>query len=128
MAGRGTDIKLGPGVKELGGLHVISSERNIARRIDRQLAGRCGRQGDPGSCEAILSLEDELVGLYFGDGLKNLLSAFGRKSRPVPQWVSSILIGMPQRMLERYHRRVRRELLKVDDQRGKLLAFTGAPE
>jgi hypothetical protein len=46
----------------------------------------------------------------------------------VPQWVSSILIGMPQRMLERYHRRVRRELLKVDDQRGKLLAFTGAPE
>jgi len=128
MAGRGTDIKLGPGVKELGGLHVISSERNIARRIDRQLAGRCGRQGDPGSCETILSLEDELVGLYFGDGLKNLLSAFGRKSRPVPRWVSSILIGLPQRMLERYHRRVRRELLKVDDQRGKLLAFTGAPE
>ena len=128
MAGRGTDIKLGPGVKELGGLHVISSERNIARRIDRQLAGRCGRQGDPGSCEAILSLEDELVGLYFSDQVKNLLSAFGRKNRPVPRWVSSILIGLPQRMLERYHRRVRRELLKVDDQRGKLLAFTGAPE
>ena len=128
MAGRGTDIKLGPGVKELGGLHVISSERNIARRIDRQLAGRCGRQGDPGSCEAILSLEDELVGLYFSDRVKNLLSAFGRKNRPVPRWVSSILIALPQRMLERYHRRVRRELLKVDDQRGKLLAFTGAPE
>jgi preprotein translocase subunit SecA len=128
MAGRGTDIKLGPGVKELGGLHVISSERNIARRIDRQLAGRCGRQGDPGSCEAILSLEDELVGLYFGDGVKSLLSAIGRKNRPVPQWVSSLLIAFPQRMLERYHRRVRRELLKVDDQRGKLLAFTGAPE
>ncbi len=128
MAGRGTDIKLGPGVKELGGLHVISSERNIARRIDRQLAGRCGRQGDPGSYEAILSLEDELVGLYFGDGMKNLLSAIGRKTRPVPRWVSSVLIALPQRMLERYHRRVRRELLKVDDQRGKLLAFTGAPE
>jgi preprotein translocase subunit SecA len=128
MAGRGTDIKLGPGVKELGGLHVISSERNIARRIDRQLAGRCARQGDPGSYEAILSLEDELVGLYFGDGVKNLLSAIGRKSRPVPGWVSSVLIALPQRMLERYHRRVRRELLKVDEQRGKLLAFTGAPE
>jgi preprotein translocase subunit SecA len=128
MAGRGTDIKLGPGVKELGGLHVISTERNIARRIDRQLAGRCGRQGDPGSCEAIFSLEDELVGLYFSDGVKNLLSAIGRKSRPVPRWVSSVLIALPQRMLERYHRRVRRELLKVDDQRGKLLAFTGAPE
>jgi preprotein translocase subunit SecA len=128
MAGRGTDIKLGPGVKELGGLHVISSERHIARRIDRQLAGRCGRQGDPGSYEAILSLEDELVGLYFGDGVKNLLSAIGRKTRPVPRWVSSLLIALPQRMLERYHRRVRRELLKVDEQRGKLLAFTGAPE
>jgi preprotein translocase subunit SecA len=128
MAGRGTDIKLGPGVKELGGLHVISSERNIARRIDRQLAGRCGRQGDPGSCEAILSLEDELVGLYFGDALKSFLSAIGRKTRPVPRWVSSVLIALPQRLLERYHRRVRHELLKVDDQRGKLLAFTGAPE
>ncbi len=128
MAGRGTDIKLGSGVKELGGLHVISSERNIARRIDRQLAGRCGRQGDPGSCEAILSLEDELVGLYFGDALKSFLSAIGRKTRPVPRWVSSVLIALPQRLLERYHRRVRHELLKVDDQRGKLLAFTGAPE
>jgi preprotein translocase subunit SecA len=128
MAGRGTDIKLGPGVKELGGLHVISSERHIARRIDRQLAGRCARQGDPGSYEAILSLEDELVGLYFGDGVKNLLSAIGRKNRPVPRWVASVLIALPQRMLERYHRRVRGELLKVDEQRGKLLAFTGAPE
>jgi len=128
MAGRGTDIKLGPGVKELGGLHVISSERHIARRIDRQLAGRGARQGDPGSYEAILSLEDELVGLYFGDRMKNLLSAIGRKNRPVPRWVASVLIALPQRMLERYHRRVRRELLKVDEQRGKLLAFTGAPE
>jgi len=128
MAGRGTDIKLGPGVKELGGLHVIASERNIARRIDRQLAGRSGRQGDPGSSEAILSLEDELVGLYFGDGLKDLLSAIGRKNRPVPRWVSRLLIALPQRMLERYHRRVRRELLKADEQKGKMLAFTGAPE
>ncbi len=128
MAGRGTDIKLGPGVKELGGLHVMSSECHIARRIDRQLAGRCARQGDPGSYEAILSLEDELVGLYFGDRVKNLLSAIGRKNRPVPRWVASVLIALPQRMLERYHRRVRRELLKVDEQRGKLLAFTGAPE
>ncbi len=128
MAGRGTDIKLGPGVKELGGLHVISSERHIARRIDRQLAGRCARQGDPGSYESILSLEDELVGMYFSDRVKQLLSAIGRKNRPVPRWVSSLLISLPQRMLERYHRRVRCELLKVDEQRGKLLAFTGAPE
>ena len=128
MAGRGTDIKLGPGVKELGGLHVISTERNIARRIDRQLAGRSARQGDPGSYEAILSLEDELVTLYFSDTMKYLLAAFGRKNRPVPGWVSRVSIGLPQRLLERHHRRVRRELLKVDEHRGKLLAFTGAPE
>ena len=61
MAGRGTDIKLGPGVAELGGLHVILTERHDAGRIDRQLAGRCGRQGDPGSFEAILSMEDSLL-------------------------------------------------------------------
>ena len=128
MAGRGTDIKLGPGVKELGGLHVISTERNIARRIDRQLAGRSARQGDPGSYEAILSMEDELVALYFKDAVKHVLSAFGRKNRPVPGWVSSVAIALPQRLLERYHRRVRRELLKVDEHRGTLLAFTGAPE
>ena len=61
MAGRGTDIKLGRGVAELGGLHVIASERNESGRIDRQLFGRCGRQGDPGSAQAFVSFEDELV-------------------------------------------------------------------
>ena len=128
MAGRGTDIKLGPGVKELGGLHVISSERNTARRIDRQLAGRCGRQGDPGTYEAILSLEDELPGLYFGERARRFFSAFGSKNRPVPGWVAWLMVSVPQRLIERYHRRVRRDLLKIDEQRGKLLAFTGAPE
>src|SRR5207245_1779313 len=61
MAGRGTDIKLGPGVAEAGGLHVIGTERHEARRIDRQLAGRSGRQGDPGSCQFFLALDDELL-------------------------------------------------------------------
>src|SRR5207237_9896602 len=61
MAGRGTDIKLGPGVAEAGGLHVLGTERHEARRIDRQLAGRAGRQGDPGSAQFFLSLEDELL-------------------------------------------------------------------
>ena len=64
MAARGTDIKLGDEVVDLGGLHVIATELHEARRIDRQLFGRCGRQGDPGSCEAIVSLEDELVRVY----------------------------------------------------------------
>src|SRR5262249_3997301 len=64
MAGRGTDIRLAPGVAERGGLHVIGTERHEARRIDRQLFGRCGRQGDPGSYEMIVSLEDELFTIY----------------------------------------------------------------
>ena len=128
MAGRGTDIKLGPGVKDLGGLHVISSERNTARRIDRQLAGRCGRQGDPGTYEAILSLEDELPGLYFGERVRRFLAAFGSRNRSVPGWIAWLSVSLPQRLIERYHRRVRRDLLKIDEQRGKLLAFTGAPE
>ena len=61
MAGRGTDIKLGDGVAELGGLHVIGTERHEARRIDRQLAGRCARQGDPGLAQFFISLDDEIV-------------------------------------------------------------------
>ena len=64
MAGRGTDIKLGPGVAAMGGLHVIATERNESGRIDRQLFGRCARQGDPGSAQAIVSLEDEFVARY----------------------------------------------------------------
>ena len=65
MAGRGTDIRLAPGVAELGGLHVLATERHDARRIDRQLFGRCGRQGDPGSYQVIVSLEDEIVHEFF---------------------------------------------------------------
>ena len=61
MAGRGTDIRLGSGVAEQGGLHVLGTERHEARRIDRQLAGRAARQGDPGSCQFFLSLDDELL-------------------------------------------------------------------
>jgi hypothetical protein len=68
MAGRGTDIRLGAGIADKGGLHVIATELHESARIDRQLFGRCGRQGDPGSTEAIVSLEDELIRLYLGAG------------------------------------------------------------
>ncbi len=65
MAGRGTDIRLAPAMDEIGGLHVLATERHDARRIDRQLFGRCGRQGDPGSFQVVMSLEDEVVHEYF---------------------------------------------------------------
>ena len=68
MAGRGTDIKLGEGVKELGGLLVLGTERHESRRIDRQLRGRCARQGDPGSSRFYVSLEDDLMRLFANQG------------------------------------------------------------
>jgi preprotein translocase subunit SecA len=128
MAGRGTDIKLGPGVAELGGLHVILTERHDAGRIDRQLAGRCGRQGDPGSFEAILSMEDSLL-----EGGR--AGVFGWAARHIPRpgaalWtlVSKIAILHAQRRMERVHARARRELLKQDERMGTLLSFSGSGE
>lgn len=86
MAGRGTDIKLGPGITELGGLHVILTERHTARRIDRQLSGRAGRQGDPGSSRVIISLEDDLVLKYAPRLAQTLRRMYGRQSTPIPAW------------------------------------------
>lgn len=122
MAGRGTDIKLGPGVDEIGGLHVVLTEKHDARRIDRQLFGRCARQGDRGSCIAIISLEDELVapylnrlpGLLGGPALKQL---FGR-----------LQICAAQRAAEHLHARIRHNTLESDKKLDKMLAFTGRVE
>ena len=111
MAGRGTDIKLAPGVAELGGLHVIATERHEAGRIDRQLFGRCGRQGDPGTYEVLVSLEDELV------------TVFGSRLR---RGGHAVLAA--QRAAERVHARARRELLKIDEQLDSSLAFSGRLE
>lgn len=77
MAGRGTDIVLGPGVKELGGLHVLGTERHESRRIDNQLRGRAGRQGDPGSSQYFLSLDDDLMRIFGGSNVKALMNRFG---------------------------------------------------
>ena len=82
MAGRGTDIKLGPGVAELGGLHVIGTERHEARRIDRQLRGRCARQGDPGSSHFFISLEDDLMRLFGSDRIVKMMETNGPGRRP----------------------------------------------
>ncbi len=128
MAGRGTDIKLGLGVTEIGGLHVIVAERNDSRRVDRQLMGRCARQGDPGSCEAILSFEDELTVASFPSWLVQFLRRFTRRERPAGPLLSYLLTTLPQRATERAHARLRRNLLKMDEHLGNLLAFSGPPE
>ena len=128
MAGRGTDIRLGPEVAEIGGLHVLATERHDARRIDRQLFGRGGRQGDPGSYQATVSLEDEIVNELFAGHAARLVQRLWRKDKLVPRWLGALLFGLAQRTAERHHARTRRELLRVDDHLSDLLAFTGRPE
>jgi preprotein translocase subunit SecA len=128
MAGRGTDIRLGPDVAELGGLHVLATERHDARRIDRQLFGRGGRQGDPGSFQAVLSLEDEIVHEYFKGYAGRLRRFFPEQHRPLPTRIGRLLVGIAQRGAERHNSRARRELLRVDEQLSDLLAFTGRSE
>ena len=82
MAGRGVDIKLQEGVREAGGLYVLGTERHEARRIDNQLRGRAGRQGDPGESRFYLSGEDDLVRLFAGDRIKNIMERFKLRGRP----------------------------------------------
>jgi len=123
MAGRGTDIKLAPGVAEGGGLHVIATELHDSGRIDRQLFGRGGRQGDPGSCEAILAIEDDLVESFFP-------LAAGRLNGgdAVPERLGSLVFRVAQWRAERTHSRTRRDLLDLDDYLGDVLAFAGRGE
>ena len=130
MAGRGTDICLAKGVAELGGLHVVATERHEARRIDRQLFGRCGRQGDPGSCQAMVSLEDELTNVYVGRLLRRLAAAVLLSSPGTfgGRWTGKMLFNRAQRSAERLHGRMRRDLLKMDEYLGDALAFSGRPE
>jgi len=128
MAGRGTDIRLGPGVAERGGLHVIATQRNEARRIDRQLFGRCGRQGDPGSFEAILSLEDEREQAYYPAGILRLVARTARPGAPIKRRVGDLLTSLPQRAEERRHARIRRSLVQLEEYLEDLLAFSGPME
>ena len=123
MAGRGTDIRLAPAVIERGGLHVIATERHDAGRIDRQLFGRCGRQGDPGSAEALVSLEDDLVASY-GGTWRRLLAPLGRESSR-PSRLAGLAVRGAQRAAERAHRRMRRDLFRFDEQMESALAFSG---
>ena len=128
MAGRGTDIRLAPGVADAGGLYVLATSRHEARRIDRQLSGRGGRQGDPGGFQTIMSLQDELVKEYFGETLAGLFSRWKKGSKPLPLWIGKPIVGYAQSAAERHHGKIRRELLKLDDNLGDMLAFSGRAE
>jgi preprotein translocase subunit SecA len=125
MAGRGTDITLGPGVADLGGLHVIGTERHEAERIDRQLAGRAGRQGDPGSAQFFVSLEDQLLeGL--GPKRQRALAELGRSGVSRPWAVYRRLFVKAQRKVEKKHYRQRLDLMNYDKQRQEMLQDLGA--
>ncbi|MGN0833810.1 MAG: preprotein translocase subunit SecA [Kiritimatiellia bacterium] len=116
MAGRGTDIKLGPGVTELGGLHVIGSERHESRRIDRQLRGRCSRQGDPGSSQFFISLEDKLMRLFGSQKISGIMQRLGLKEGEVMEhrWLNRS-VETAQRRVEQQHFAVRKRTLEYDD-------------
>jgi preprotein translocase subunit SecA len=128
MAGRGTDIKLDEAAVKAGGLHVISCEKNISARIDRQLAGRCGRQGDPGSYEAILSLQDAFIEKRYRKMARSMATFTDGTKRVKPQWLGRSMMGFTQMMAEYYYRQVRNAMMKVDKKREEMLAFSGMSE
>lgn len=127
MAGRGTDILLGEGVAARGGLHVILTEYNESRRIDRQLIGRCARQGDPGSAQAIVSLDDELF-VAHAPNLRAWLAAWSAAHGTIPTWGVAALRRRAQGRAEWLNREVRESLLKQDRQLARLLSFSGRGE
>ena len=119
MAGRGTDIKLGDGVADLGGLHVIVTEIHDSARIDRQLIGRCGRQGDPGSYQRYLAIDDDIISVGFGPNKsKKLVSRLQREGVDVSKMSS--MFRRSQRKVERRHLRDRMVLLHHEKQRKKM--------
>ena len=116
MAGRGTDIMLGEGVKELGGLHILGTERHESRRIDNQLRGRAGRQGDPGSSRFYLSLEDNLMRLFGSDRIKGLMGRLGLKDgEAIENKMVSKAVENAQKKVEAHHFDIRKTLLDYDN-------------
>ncbi len=116
MAGRGTDIKLGPGVKDAGGLAIIGTERHESRRVDRQLRGRAGRQGDPGSSQFFSSLEDDLMRMFGSDRIAGLMDRMGYKEGEVIQHsMITKSIERAQKKVEENNFGIRKRLLEYDD-------------
>ena len=116
MAGRGTDIVLGPAVVEMGGLHIIGTERHEARRIDNQLRGRSGRQGDPGSSRFYLSLEDDLMRIFAADRIANLMDRVGmEEDHPIEHSLITRAIENAQKKVEGQNFNIRKQLIEYDD-------------
>jgi preprotein translocase subunit SecA len=116
MAGRGTDIKLGAGVPDAGGLHVIGTERHEARRIDRQLRGRCARQGDPGSSHFFISLEDDLMRLFGSDRIVKYMEKMGlEEGQELEHPVLNRSIEQAQKRVEQHNFQIRKRTLEYDD-------------
>src|SRR5437016_436686 len=116
MAGRGTDIKLGAGVPRIGGLHVIGTERHDARRIDRQLRGRCARQGDPGSSHFFISLEDDLMRLFGSDRIVKYMERMGlEEGQELEARLLNRSIEQAQKRVEQHNFQIRKRTLEYDD-------------
>ena len=116
MAGRGTDIKLGAGIAQIGGLHVVGTERHESRRIDNQLRGRCGRQGDPGSSRFFLSFDDELLRLFMGDWVLRMLNMLGfEEGMAIEDKRVNNGIARAQKKVEERNFNIRKNLLEYDE-------------
>jgi preprotein translocase subunit SecA len=118
MAGRGTDIKLGEGVRELGGLAIIGTERHESRRIDNQLRGRAGRQGDPGTTRFYVSLEDDVARLFGGDRAKKIIDLVGGQAmdeEPLDQKMVTRSIEKAQKRVEQHNFEIRKQVVQYDD-------------
>lgn len=116
MAGRGTDIKLGPGVPEAGGLHIIGTERHESRRIDRQLRGRAGRQGDPGSSKFYLSLEDDLMRLFGSERIAGVMQRLGiKEGEAIEHKMITSSVERAQKKVEENNFAIRKRLLEYDN-------------
>jgi len=125
MAGRGTDIELDARVIELGGLHVIAMARNDALRIDRQLYGRSARQGDPGSAEAFISLQDQRITQAYPEFMLKIFSWSAGNKQTVPEILAKIIVRWPQKRIENQQADIRGQLMRQDKQQARILAFSG---
>jgi preprotein translocase subunit SecA len=127
MAGRGTDIRLGDGVERLGGLHVILTEFHDSRRVDRQLFGRCARQGNSGSCQAIVSMEDEIFATH-APAATGLVRRLRGTLPKLPDAAYQVLRRLAQDSSERRGAEARAQNLKMDKRMDQVLAFSGRGE